>query len=116
MDSCSAWSDGQQRRSWEISERLKLRQPLSRSPSNGSTNCDAASVVTVVLTDSGGKTILISRSLYPSHEIRDQVIATGMERRHAREVPAAHEGRPRAGPYCVAADIFNGIARRIFAR
>jgi uncharacterized protein YndB with AHSA1/START domain len=40
---------------------------------------DAASVVTVVLTESGGKTILTSRSLYPSQEIRDQVIATGME-------------------------------------
>ncbi|MFM2416229.1 MAG: hypothetical protein RL385_952 [Pseudomonadota bacterium] len=40
---------------------------------------DAGSVVTVTLKESAGKTTLTSRSLYPSKEIRDQVIATGME-------------------------------------
>lgn len=40
---------------------------------------DAVSVVTVLLTESGGKTTLTSRSRYPSQEVRDQVIASGME-------------------------------------
>lgn len=40
---------------------------------------DFPSVVTVLLTESGGKTTLTSRSLYPSQEVRDQVIASGME-------------------------------------
>jgi len=40
---------------------------------------DAVSVVTVTLTESGGRTELQSRILYPSKEVRDQVVATGME-------------------------------------
>ncbi|MFO0728519.1 MAG: SRPBCC family protein [Myxococcota bacterium] len=40
---------------------------------------DVVAVVTLTLTEQGGKTKLESRSLYPSKEIRDQVIGTGME-------------------------------------
>lgn len=40
---------------------------------------DAASVVTVTLREAAGRTTLESRILYPSREIRDQVIASGME-------------------------------------
>lgn len=40
---------------------------------------DAVSVVTVTLTESGGKTRLQSRILYPSKEVREQVISSGME-------------------------------------
>lgn len=40
---------------------------------------DAASVVTVTLREAAGRTTLESRILYPSREVRDQVIATGME-------------------------------------
>lgn len=40
---------------------------------------DAASVVTVTLREAAGRTTLESRILYPSREVRDHVIATGME-------------------------------------
>lgn len=40
---------------------------------------DVVSVVTLTLTEHAGHTVLESRSVYPSREIRDQVIATGME-------------------------------------
>jgi uncharacterized protein YndB with AHSA1/START domain len=40
---------------------------------------DAASTVTMELVEKDGKTTMTCRSLYPSAEIRDQVIATGME-------------------------------------
>ena len=40
---------------------------------------EAVSVVTVTLTEKEGKTRLESRILYPSKEVRDQVIASGME-------------------------------------
>ncbi|MEW5847555.1 MAG: SRPBCC family protein [Myxococcota bacterium] len=40
---------------------------------------DAAATVTVTLTENGGRTTMTSRSTYPSKEVRDQVIATGME-------------------------------------
>lgn len=40
---------------------------------------DAGSVVTMELAEEGGKTTMTCRSVYPSKEIRDQVIATGME-------------------------------------
>lgn len=40
---------------------------------------DAVSVVTVTLTEVKGKTTLTSRVLYPSKEVRDQVLASGME-------------------------------------
>jgi uncharacterized protein YndB with AHSA1/START domain len=36
-------------------------------------------VVTVTLTEVKGKTTLTSRVLYPSKEVRDQVLASGME-------------------------------------
>ena len=41
---------------------------------------DARSTVTVTLTEKAGRTTMTSRSLYPSKEVRDQVIASGMER------------------------------------
>jgi len=41
---------------------------------------DAGSTVTVMLAESGGKTTMTSRSLYPSKEVRDMVLATGMEK------------------------------------
>lgn len=37
------------------------------------------SVVTLTLTEVDGRTLLQSRSVYPSREIRDQVLGTGME-------------------------------------
>lgn len=40
---------------------------------------DFPSTVTVELAEQGGRTLLSSRSVYPSQEVRDQVIATGME-------------------------------------
>jgi uncharacterized protein YndB with AHSA1/START domain len=40
---------------------------------------DAGAMVTVTLTERGGRTEMTNRSVYPSKEIRDQVIATGME-------------------------------------
>jgi len=40
---------------------------------------DAAATVTLTLVERGGRTTLTSRSLYPSREVRDQVIASGME-------------------------------------
>lgn len=40
---------------------------------------DAVSVVTITLVEVAGRTTLVSTSLYPSKEVRDQVIATGME-------------------------------------
>jgi uncharacterized protein YndB with AHSA1/START domain len=41
---------------------------------------DAESVVTSVLTEEGGKTRLTATCLYPSREVRDMVLGTGMER------------------------------------
>jgi uncharacterized protein YndB with AHSA1/START domain len=40
---------------------------------------DAGAVVTVELTEQGGRTTMTSRSVYPSRQVRDQVLATGME-------------------------------------
>lgn len=40
---------------------------------------DVVSVVTLTLTEKDGRTTLRSRSVYPSKEVRDQVIASGME-------------------------------------
>jgi uncharacterized protein YndB with AHSA1/START domain len=40
---------------------------------------DAGSVVTVTLDEVAGCTTMTSRTLYPSKEVRDQVIASGME-------------------------------------
>jgi uncharacterized protein YndB with AHSA1/START domain len=40
---------------------------------------DAVSTVTMQLREAGGDTTLTVRSLYPSREVRDQVIASGME-------------------------------------
>lgn len=40
---------------------------------------EAPSTVTVTLTERDGKTTMTSRSAYPSKEVRDMVIATGME-------------------------------------
>ena len=40
---------------------------------------DSGSVVTAVLTEENGKTRLTMTALYPSLEVRDQVITTGME-------------------------------------
>lgn len=41
---------------------------------------DAGSVVTAVLTDENGKTRITLTALYPSLEVRDTVLQTGMER------------------------------------
>ena len=41
---------------------------------------DVESVVTTVLTEENGKTRLIVTALYPSVEVRDMVINTGMAR------------------------------------
>ena len=41
---------------------------------------DAESIVTTVLTEEGGKTRLTATSKYPSKEVRDMVLGTGMER------------------------------------
>jgi uncharacterized protein YndB with AHSA1/START domain len=41
---------------------------------------DAESVVTVVLTEEGGHTRLTATSLYPSKDVRDMVLKTGMEK------------------------------------
>jgi uncharacterized protein YndB with AHSA1/START domain len=41
---------------------------------------DAVSVVTAVLTDENGKTRLTATCLYPSLEVRDMVLQTGMEK------------------------------------
>lgn len=41
---------------------------------------DSVSVVTATLTEENGKTRLIATSRYPSKEIRDMVLSTGMER------------------------------------
>lgn len=40
---------------------------------------DAPSLVTVTLEERDGRTVLTSRAEYPSREVRDMVIATGME-------------------------------------
>ena len=40
---------------------------------------DAVSTVTVTLTEADGRTLLENRVLYPSKEVRDQVLASGME-------------------------------------
>lgn len=40
---------------------------------------DAPGTVTVTLTESDGKTKMTNRSLYSSKEVRDMVIASGME-------------------------------------
>lgn len=40
---------------------------------------DAVSTVTTLLVESGGETKMTVRSVYPSQEVRDQVIASGME-------------------------------------
>ena len=39
----------------------------------------SAAVVTVTLEDRGGKTFFVSRSLFPSKDVLDMVLATGME-------------------------------------
>jgi uncharacterized protein YndB with AHSA1/START domain len=41
---------------------------------------DAESVVTAVLTEENGKTRLTATSEYPSREVRDMVLQTGMEK------------------------------------
>ncbi len=41
---------------------------------------DAGSVITSVLTEEGGKTRLTATCLYPSQEVRDMVIGSGMEK------------------------------------
>ena len=41
---------------------------------------DAGSVVTMILTEEGGKTRLTVTALYPSRDVRDIVLQTGMER------------------------------------
>ncbi len=41
---------------------------------------DAESIVTTVLTEEGGQTRLTATSQYPSKEVRDMVLSTGMER------------------------------------
>ena len=41
---------------------------------------DVESVVTAVLTEEGGKTRLTVTALYPSKDVRDAVLGTGMER------------------------------------
>lgn len=40
---------------------------------------DTIAIVTLTLTEEAGRTKLVSRSVYPSKAIRDQVIASGME-------------------------------------
>jgi uncharacterized protein YndB with AHSA1/START domain len=40
---------------------------------------DTVSVVTVTLTERAGRTTMTSRTAYPSKEVRDQVVASGME-------------------------------------
>jgi uncharacterized protein YndB with AHSA1/START domain len=40
---------------------------------------DSAATVTLTLTEANGRTTMASRSLYPSREVRDMVIASGME-------------------------------------
>lgn len=40
---------------------------------------DSVSTVTVTLTETAGVTRLQMRSVYPSKEVRDQVVASGME-------------------------------------
>ncbi|MEQ1568716.1 MAG: SRPBCC family protein [Myxococcota bacterium] len=40
---------------------------------------DLAAVVTTTLEEAGGQTLLTVRSRYPSREVRDMVVATGME-------------------------------------
>jgi uncharacterized protein YndB with AHSA1/START domain len=45
---------------------------------------DAPSVVTAILTEEGGKTRLKATSSYPSKEIRDMVLSTGMEKGAAK--------------------------------
>jgi uncharacterized protein YndB with AHSA1/START domain len=40
---------------------------------------DAGSVVTTVLTEEGGKTRMTVTARYPSKEVRDMVLQTGME-------------------------------------
>jgi uncharacterized protein YndB with AHSA1/START domain len=41
---------------------------------------DSPSIVTVVLTEEHGKTRLRATSVYPSREVRDMVLSTGMEK------------------------------------
>jgi uncharacterized protein YndB with AHSA1/START domain len=41
---------------------------------------DAGSVVTSVLTEENGKTRLTVTSVYPSRDVRDMVLKTGMEK------------------------------------
>jgi len=41
---------------------------------------DVESVVTQLLTEEGGKTLLTVTAVYPSREVRDSVVATGMAR------------------------------------
>lgn len=62
---------------------------------------DTVSVVTVTLREADGRTTLESRVAYPSKEVRDQVLSTGMEHgmresyRQLTEVAEALGGRDR---------------------
>lgn len=40
---------------------------------------EEGAIVTITFEDRGGKTLVVSRSIYPSKEVLDAVIATGME-------------------------------------
>ena len=59
---------------------------------------DVESVVTPMLTEEGGKTRLTVTALYPSREVRDMVLGTGMEtrRRHQLRPPRRSRTRPSA--------------------
>jgi uncharacterized protein YndB with AHSA1/START domain len=58
---------------------------------------DAESVVTVVLSEERGKTRLTATAVYPSIEVRDQVIASGMEKGAAASYDRLEEVASRLG-------------------
>jgi uncharacterized protein YndB with AHSA1/START domain len=59
---------------------------------------DAPSVVTQILTEEGDKTRLTVTALYPSREVRDMVLETGMERGAALSYDRLEEVARRLSP------------------
>jgi len=52
---------------------------------------DAGSTVTLTLVEKGGQTIMTQRCVYPSREVRDLVISTGMEDGMRESLRQLHE-------------------------
>ena len=69
---------------------------------------DVESVVTTVLTEENGKTRLTVTTLYPSADVRDMVIKTGMKR---APPPSVTTGSKISSGNC-SARVFQGTGKR----